>query len=257
MAWYNPSSWSSSFNDVVPFVGAGVGAYFGGVPGAAIGYMAGSQFQANQANQQNFAMSERQFAQNLAFQKEQYEYSKNLQQEVFAREDNAAQRRASDLQAAGLSKTLASGSGAGAGAVVPTAAPQGQAPKKEVNQILAQNAIQLAMLSKELDMRDATIANLGKQNLNLDAQKDLLRAQKRAANAGAALDENDLKFLQDKGMWRGSSSTVRTITDTEEQIKRATETIRREQYNKNPVRVKRNGKWHTLSYDEWLKITNE
>lgn len=55
--------------------------------------------------------------QNLAYQKE-------LQQEIFAREDNAVQRRMRDLEAAGLSKTLAAGGSANAGAIVPTKAPQ-------------------------------------------------------------------------------------------------------------------------------------
>ena len=47
------------------------------------------------------------------FQKDSYlnnfEYQKNLQNQIFNREDNAVQRRVHDLQAAGLSKTLAAG----------------------------------------------------------------------------------------------------------------------------------------------------
>ena len=43
---------------------------------------------------------------------------------MFAREDNAVQRRAADLKAAGLSKTLAAGGAAQAGPVVATQAPQ-------------------------------------------------------------------------------------------------------------------------------------
>lgn len=61
--------------------------------------------------------------QNLAMQQSNLAYQKELQNTIFAREDNAIQRRARDLEAAGLSKTLAAGNAASAGQVVGTQAP--------------------------------------------------------------------------------------------------------------------------------------
>lgn len=61
---------------------------------------------------------------NLGMQNANLQYQKDLQKQIFAREDNAIQRRSDDMEKAGFSKTLAAGSPAGAGAIVNTSAPQ-------------------------------------------------------------------------------------------------------------------------------------
>ena len=56
--------------------------------------------------------------QNLQFQKDNLEYQKELQQQIFEREDTAYQRKVNDLIAAGINPAVAA-SGSGSPAVLP------------------------------------------------------------------------------------------------------------------------------------------
>lgn len=117
---------------------------------------------------------------NLRLQKKNLAYQKQIQQQIFDREDNAVQRRSADLEAAGLSKTLAAGGAAQAGAVVKTTAPQlegfgehaakiAQAPKAFLEAQASKRAISKTVaeeeaIRKNLELMDTQIAGKKLEN---------------------------------------------------------------------------------------------
>lgn len=100
---------------------------------------------------------------NYQLQKDNLAYQKELQKVIFAREDNAVQRRVADLRKAGLSPTLAAGSSAGAGSVIGTTAPQ-KVSDLEGYMALAQVGTMLANQQKA-----QTEADIARQQLKQSA----------------------------------------------------------------------------------------
>lgn len=118
---------------------------------------------------------------NYKLQKDNLAYQKDLQKIMFSREDNAVQRRVSDLRKAGLSPTLAAGSSASAGPVVSTSAPQ---RLSDLNGYLALAQVGTMLAQQQKAQTDADIA---RQQLK----------QSKIATDNAKLDN---KFYNDKGV---------------------------------------------------------
>ena len=102
---------------------------------------------------------------NFDLQKQNLSYQKDLQKEIFAREDNAVQRRVADLKAAGLSPTLAAGSSAGAGSVVSTSAPQ---RKNNLEALTALASVKTLLAQQQ---RAQTEADIARQQLDMSKEQ--------------------------------------------------------------------------------------
>ena len=100
------------------------GALIGGTAiagGVALGSGLLNFFGNKSANDRNALLSEA----NLQFQRENFEYQKALQKQIFEREDTAYQRAVADAQQVGINPMALAGSGgAQAGEAISTTAPQ-------------------------------------------------------------------------------------------------------------------------------------
>lgn len=135
-------SWGGwSLNDGV---GTGLAAVGSGLAGLLYGGKVLKQNQQAIDNAQQINM------QNYELMKEQQSYERNLQQTMFEREDNSVQRRAKDLEAAGLSKTLAAGSGAQAGPVIKSTAPNMSTSAEDKR--FANNQFKIALMTQSADI---------------------------------------------------------------------------------------------------------
>lgn len=123
---------------------------------------------------------------NLEYQKQVFDWQKNLQERIFQREDNAIQRQTADLKAAGFNPILAAGGkGAGAGQAIKINAPQKKFHRNDMVQAL-QNYVGL-MTQK---------ANIAQTQ----AGADLAMSQAGATQVRKNIDQHNLNIAKKTGM---------------------------------------------------------
>ena len=116
---------------------------------------------------------------NYKFQRSQYDYQRNLQNQIFAREDNAVQRRMKDLKAAGVNPLLAAGGAAGTGQAVTVSVPQ----RGQLNTSYADYMIAKAKADADISMTKA--------------QQELLNDQAEGVRLNNELTRKSIKWYDD------------------------------------------------------------
>lgn len=162
---------------------AGIGSIISGIGGIGIGIA--NSVENAQINKKNYEL-----------QKDWQNYQKQLQREIFQREDSAIQRRASDIAAAGGNPAMSweTGNGAAAGSVVDTSPPQ-QAPhdySQLMNSSLAMFAGGLKQF-QEARLMDAQIKNLSAITDKTDAEtitEEIRQLQIKALTAKTNEEKN-------------------------------------------------------------------
>lgn len=156
-------------------------------------------------------MTAQQNRENLRLQKQQFKYQKKLQGQLFAREDNAVQRRAADLKAAGFNRVLAAGSGANAGPVVSTTAPQGGPPPdlSGIGSVMSDAALMYMTMTKQ----KADISKTAAEIDLIEQQEKKAKADTNLAWKMAGIKGHDLGLMQESGTSSNPSTFGKLFSD--------------------------------------------
>lgn len=116
---------------------------------------------------------------NIDMQRENLAYQRDLQQQIFNREDTAVQRRVKDLKAAGMNPLLAAGGAASSGAAVQTTAPHSDNP--DLN--FMGNMLALKRQSTDISMTKA--------------QQELIKEQRKGVSKENELKQKTIDWYDD------------------------------------------------------------
>lgn len=121
------------------------------------------------------------------------QYQKDLQNRIFRREDNSQQRAVKDLLAAGLSPTLAAGSGSGAGQAINVSAPHAESNLSDI----APAIMSLMKMKEDIS--------------NTVAQRELIDQQRRKTSAEADIARHDFSIYKKTGTTSNAGSLLNSI----------------------------------------------
>lgn len=124
---------------------------------------------------QMFQADQSMHQQNYELQRENLDWQRQSQQTTWDREDNAVQRRAQDLRAAGINPLLAAGQAAQSSSPIHTTAPQQQSSRAEY----AAMAMNMMKMRTDIARSAAEIGYMAQQAQHLREQDSLIREQKR------------------------------------------------------------------------------
>lgn len=180
--------------------------------------------------------------------REQRDYDRHLQGKIFAREDNAVQRRVADLQAAGLSPVLAAGSAAGVGQAIKSSSPEIHISDKimanlqllRMEQDISQSEVQKELMRKQMLQADSAI-------LKNDKAMDLMTTQMDKTKADAALKWHDYDYFHKLKLPSNytDANVSKIFKDAESRLNKAIEDENEEKRKKNEKieqRLKRQSK---------------
>lgn len=170
-------------------------------------------------NQKNYDLALKNYEFNKDSYLKNFEYQKAIQQQIFGREDNAIQRRAADLEKAGLSKTLAAGDGAGVGSVVSTSPFSGSAPVQSPVDLMSM-ALQFSQAKAQIDKTNAETENLIKEGKVKDSQVIFTDAQTAyvKAQTAVATKNYDMMDLTAEQIKATNEKTEKEIAKLESEI---------------------------------------
>lgn len=147
---------------------------------------------------------------NYQLQKDMFKYQKELQKDIFKREDTAVQRRVKDLISAGLSPTLAAGDGAGAGSVVSTTTPQMDPVDLSTDfSSAASKAKQRDKMESEIDLIHKQLENLDSSIATQEANRAKLEADAMHTQAETSIVEYNLEYAKDNNLPYGTAASVK------------------------------------------------